>query len=438
MNEPHAGYIGLPSMHSFNETTDLHLGYMPNALQSMSLAAGVPTSTPYFTRSWPHPSVITRKDVLNQDHISAWLPGAPDIWQEERVFTISTTGEVEIGPKGDKYFATNPVTGGAIDFEQDFWIPFVRDFHRTMVKAVDGGKAGTWLFVEPIPNSHPPIWPSNSDFEENICYAPHWYDIRALYEKGLSYTVSFDVLSLASGSRNMLAHTYFGAPGLTKNYATNFRRFWKHLPIFRQGAKTPTPILIGETGVPWDMNMQAAYITGNVHHQIRMTDSILAGMERSGAMSWTFWNLTLSHTTASNTPRLKCDNETRAPFQSGDSWNSEDFSIVSSDPATTELPLGNYHDISVRANDNGIPLTRAALFGDLYRGLRAAPAFLRPYPFALAGKLLKSEFSLDICRFELEFEPSVADGLGAPMAVQPLPTARQVAEPSREPVTFCC
>lgn len=411
LNEPHPGYIGLPSLHRFNETTDLHLGYMPNALQSMALAAGIPTSTPYFSRSWPHPSKISRRDILNQDHISAWLPGATDIWQDERVFTISPSGAVELGPKGDKYFSTNPSTGAEIDFEQDHWIPFIRDFHRATVAAVEGGKAGTWLFVEPVPNAHPPVWPSTG--HEKICYAPHWYDIRALYDKGLSYNISFDVLSLASGSRNMLAHTYFGSPGLTKNYATNFRRFWKHLPIFRQGATTPTPMLIGETGVPWDMNQQAAYVDGNIHHQLTMTDSVFSAMERAGALNWAFWNFTLTHTTATDIPRLKVANETQAAFQSGDSWNSEDFSIVSSDPATTELPLSNYHGSSVRVNDNGVPLTRAALFGDLYHGLRAAPAYLRPYPFATAGRILKSEFLLDICRFELEFAPSTAAAVKA-------------------------
>ena len=406
MNEPHPGYIGLPSLHYFNETTDLHLGYMPNALSSMALAAGVPTSVPYFSRSWPHPSKIARNDILNEDHITAWLPGASDIWQDERVFTISPAGNAELGPKGVSYFFNHPITGAPVDFESDFYVPFIRSFHRAVIGAVAGGQAGTWLFVEPVPNLGPPVWTSSRSPEikgENdfICYSPHWYDIRALYEKGLSYTVSFDVLSLASGSRNMLAHSYFGRPGLTKNYAANFRRFWDHLKTFRGDTATPTPILVGETGVPWDMNIQSAYSTGDIHYQLTMTDAILHAMEQSGALNWTFWNLTLSHSTL-GTPQ-PVHNETSSPFQSGDAWNSEDFSIVSSDPATTELPLRNYADTGIRPNDQGVPLQRAAHFGDLYRGLRSAPAFLRPYPFATAGAIIKSEFSLESCRFELEY-----------------------------------
>jgi len=405
MNEPHPGYIGLPSLHSFNETTDLHLGHMPNAIESMALAAGVPTSVGYYSRSWPLPSKVTRRDVLNRDHITAYLQGASDIWQDERVFTVTSSGSVELGPKGSSYFFAHPVTGIRVDFERDFYVPFLRSFHRAVLDAVKGGKMGTWLFVEPVPNDTVPEWHSAIPPEDDqVCFSPHWYDIRCLYEKQLSYTISFDVLSLARGSRNMLAHTYFGRLGLTNNYAANFRRFWRQLSSFRAGVTTPTPILIGETGVPWDMNFQSAYNSGNIHHQLSMMDAILHGMELAGPLNWTFWNLTMAHATSGKPRRV--ENETEAPFQSGDGWNSEDFSIVSSDPVTTELPLNPYLDIGIRPHDNSVPLTRAALFGDLYRGLRAAPAFLRPYPVATAGMILKSEFLMDYCRFELEYVPN--------------------------------
>ncbi|KAI5813174.1 glycoside hydrolase superfamily [Pyronema omphalodes] len=408
MNEPHPGYIGLPSLHYFNETTDLHLGHMPNAIESMALAAGVPTRVGYYTRSWPHPSKVTRRDVLNEDRIGAYLPNGTDVWQAERVFTISPTGDsVELGPKGDSYFFRHPITGAEVDFERDFYVPFIRSFHRDILAAVSDGKMGSWLFVEPVPNVNAPEWHSATSPEDDaVCFSPHWYDIRALYEKKLSYTTSFDVLSLARGSRNFLAHTYFGKAGLTNNYAKNFQRFWHQLEKFRANTTASTPILIGETGVPWDINHQSAYVTGNIHHHIIMMDAILHGMEMAGPMNWTFWNITLNHNT-SGRPRLM-HNETAASFQSGDGWNSEDFSIVSSDPATTEIPLNPYIDRGVRPHDNGRPLRRAAMFGDLYRGLRAAPAFLRPYPIATAGRILKSEFLLSCTRFVLEYAPNTS------------------------------
>jgi hypothetical protein len=408
MNEPHPGYIGLPSLHCFNENTELHLGHMPNALQSMALAAGVPTNVPYFSRAWPHPSERTRDDVLNEDRITAWLPGHNDVWQDERVFTVNEDGaSVQLGPKGETYFLKQPVTGKRVDFEHDFYVPFIRSFHSSVKAAMTGGAAGTWLFVEPVPNLGPPVWSSPTFAavdEEKVCYSPHWYDIRVLYEKSLWYAVSFDVLSLAGGSRNFLKHTYFGAKGLTSNYAANFARFWKHLATFRSGEPTPTPVLIGETGVPWDTNRQFAYATGNIHTQLTMTNSLLSAMERN-LLNYTFWNLSLTHS-VSSTRRIKAENQTLASFQSGDGWNSEDFSIVSSDPASTELPLNSYDDVGLRPHDNGMPLNRAPLFGDLYRGLRAAPAVLRPYPFKTAGGLLRAEFDMKHRRFEMEYRPA--------------------------------
>jgi hypothetical protein len=199
MNEPHPGYIGLPSLHSFNENTDLHLGYMPNALQSMSLAAGVPTSVPYFSRTWPGPSSKTRNDTLNAKCISAWLAGRDDIWQTEGVFSVSEDGtSVLLGKHGKSYFSKNPNTSAPVDFERDFYIPFVRSFQSAIAKVTDG-KSQNWMFIEPVPNIGPPEWEKEIQIPgEKICYAPHWYDIRVLYEKALWYPISFDVLSLAA------------------------------------------------------------------------------------------------------------------------------------------------------------------------------------------------------------------------------------------------
>lgn len=205
MNEPHPGYIALPSLHRFNETTDLHLGYMPNALQSMSLAAGLPTPVPYFSRTWPHPSKRVRDDVLNEGCVSAWLPGKKDVWLEEGVYSLPEdwkTGKVTLGPKGEGYFATHPNTGMKVDFEKDFYVPFLRSFKIGIAEALQDSLAGRWMFVEPVPNLGPPAWEkgTNPPEGEKVCYSPHWYDIRVLYEKALWYGVSFDTLSLAGVS----------------------------------------------------------------------------------------------------------------------------------------------------------------------------------------------------------------------------------------------
>jgi hypothetical protein len=42
MNEPHPGYIGVKSLHYFDQIKHLHFGAAPSALQSFALASGIP------------------------------------------------------------------------------------------------------------------------------------------------------------------------------------------------------------------------------------------------------------------------------------------------------------------------------------------------------------------------------------------------------------
>lgn len=148
------------------------------------------------------------------------------------------------------------------------------------------------------------------------------------------------------------------------------------------------------------MNLQSAYVTGDIHVPLTQLDAIFHGMEKS-LLNWTVWNLTLSHSTTATLESTPADNETSAPIQSGDGWNSEDFSLVSlhANP-TIEVPL---HGTSAPPHDLEKPLTRAALFNDLYLGGRLLPALLRPYPAKTAGILTSSEFFLDSLRFEMRF-----------------------------------
>jgi hypothetical protein len=46
LNEPHAGYIGLESLGSWNEKKELRLGESPTALQSFLLGEGIPQVSP--------------------------------------------------------------------------------------------------------------------------------------------------------------------------------------------------------------------------------------------------------------------------------------------------------------------------------------------------------------------------------------------------------
>lgn len=423
MNEPHPGFIGLPSLERWNEDVELHLGVMPSGVQGMVLASGgeenpnegLKLKLPIYHRSWPGPSSVSgfvNYEISKGSRV--WLEGRNDIWKEEGVWWWDRQKKSGYSCKKD-YFTKHPETGASIDFEQDFYEPFLRRF----LAAIDAGRAeglkdlglpqeagmGKWAFIEPVPNIRPPIWLDKEDVGQaqkstgaeglKVCYAPHWYDLRACFEKRLSYTVSFDVGALALGSRNLPRHAYLGRLGLLRNYKTQFTRLVQRVRNFRP-SKRPTPILIGETGVPFNINNCDAYKTGDVHWQMVMLDSVVGAMERvgKGNLNWTLWNFASEN-------YATVDSQSGA-LETGDGWNSEDFSLVSKDQAMTEViyrpqtvPLLNgVRETPLRPNNKGIPLTRAQKFGDLYVGARCIGAWIRPYPAKTAGTLLESQFTL--------------------------------------------
>ncbi|KAF3940521.1 hypothetical protein ABW19_dt0207190 [Dactylella cylindrospora] len=428
MNEPTPGYLGLLALTEFPENIYLHLGYMPSALQGMALAGGARVEDVYiYRRSWPGPSVrpMHPEVTLNSKKHKAWV--GPDIWRELGVYDLSPKGNPILGEKGYTYFRNEHDTGEPVNFERDYYVPFIRQYQAAIKKALEGGKAGDWMFIEPIPNLPPPSFtkpatlPATDELTEeithhdNLVYAPHWYDIRALYDKAMWYTVSFNVTELAKGSREMGSLTFFGASGLLDNYTAQFATRVEQLAQFRPPhpetqtlatavdkiKNTPTPLLIGETGVPFDMNNQSAYEDGDVHTHLVMINAICGAMERL-MMNWTFWTLSLENDCLRNP-----DGSLAAELACGDSWNCEDFSVVSRDPSMTEVPLEPERENTVPpVHDNGHILTRGKLFGDLYKGCRATGAWVRPYAPKTAGDPKEAVFDAHKSKYKMTYVAS--------------------------------
>ncbi|KIJ91723.1 glycoside hydrolase family 5 protein [Laccaria amethystina LaAM-08-1] len=77
MNEPHRGYIQVPSLHAFDYNTDLHLSHVPSAFQSFQLGASNPALVSTWTRSFPMPTKMTSTTLLNTSKRKAWRPDGP-------------------------------------------------------------------------------------------------------------------------------------------------------------------------------------------------------------------------------------------------------------------------------------------------------------------------------------------------------------------------
>jgi len=119
------------------------------------------------------------------------------------------------------------------------------------------------------------------------------------------------------------------------------------------------PILIGEFGIPYDMDKKRAFRTGNYAAHVKAMQRSMSTLE-SNLLNYTIWNYT-------------SDNSN----ERGDLWNDEDLSIFSRDQQTDKA--------------------------DINSGGRALQAVIRPFPLAVAGEPIESAFDPFSKTYRLEF-----------------------------------
>ncbi|CAJ0843020.1 16713_t:CDS:10 [Entrophospora sp. SA101] len=278
INEPHQGYIGLADMNKYDGTTTLVFGDSPSALQSFALGYGIPQEIEVWVKSWPYPTKKDSTHILNKERDSAWLNGEC-IWRQHGVWDVdSATGNPKILRKD--YFTHHPNTGKKLDYYKDFYLPFVKKYSE----GIQSVKKDYYVFVEPLPNEPPPTW-TEHDHHENIIYAPHWYDLKSLFNKTFNGMITHDVQRLTKGAQHIVSATYFGISGAKKNYTGQVRNIMKH-GLQRVGEK---PCIIGECGIPMDINEKKAFEDGDYTHHSNFLDAVLGAMERN-LVNFTLWN----------------------------------------------------------------------------------------------------------------------------------------------------
>ncbi|GES78881.1 glycoside hydrolase family 5 protein [Rhizophagus clarus] len=276
MNEPHQGYIGLTDLCRYDGGKTLVFGDSPSALQSFALGDGIPQEVEVWVKSWPFPTRKDKTRIINEERESAWLNGKC-IWREHGVWNVDAkTNKPKVLDKD--YFLKNPKTGEKMDFYKDFYLPFVKRY----AEGIQSINKEYFVFVEPLPNEPPPIWTPN-DHHNNIIYAPHWYDLKALFTKTFNGKITHDVQRLTKGAHHIAAATYFGEK----------------------------PCIIGECGIPMDINEKQAFLTNDWAHHSNFLDAVLGAMEQN-LVNFTLWNYNSTNDNAH-----------------GDHWYGEDFSIYS-------------------------------------------------------------------------------------------------------------
>jgi hypothetical protein len=323
MNEPSAGYIGVADLSIPGGMAGQTLpGLQISPFDGMAAAGGFTRRVAVAELKRFGVSITGEKDI-NTGGATCWLEGQEDMWRKEGIWDVHNDHPILLRPDHFSFLKSNPVS-----FFSDYLVPFI----NRCAKAIREIDPDAFIFVEGEP-FHPESleWVTHMN---RIVNASHWYDALTLIRKNFQTWYNYDV------STHKIV---FFKRGIQSMYIRQLQKIKEASRIIRAGV----PTLIGEFGIPFDMNNKRAYSTDNFSDHVEALsmnydalDSLLLGA--------TLWNYT-----ADNTNRQ------------GDQWNGEDFSIFSRDQQEP---------------------------GDMNSGGRAIQGFCRPYACRTAGIPIKMSF----------------------------------------------
>ena len=332
LNEPTAGYIGLQSLNRplpvYNSAPRLA------GLESLAIPAGFPTEVPFVMRDHLEQRV-THRIWLNPAGVSAWRAQDADVWRGHGVWDVDAQGRPRI--LRDDYFAD-------VRFVRDGLRPFLTRYALTVRRA----HPDALVFIEGEPGSAERLMAPEG---VPVVNASHWYDLLTLTSK------HFDpAAALVWGSDE----TVQGRETVRSSFAAQIGA------IVDQSRRDlgGTPTLIGEFGIPFDLDGGAAYRTGDFSAHVEALSAYFDALDRH-LVHATLWCYTADNTNAD-----------------GDQWNQEDLSIFSRD----------------QQRDAADPDS----------GGRAVDGFCRPTLRACAGRPVRQSFDRETGVFSLEIDASGA------------------------------
>ena len=355
LNEPGEGWIGeaLTRREAGDSTgmADLRPGLAISPMDAMLLARGVPRKVPFIAMDRETRTMkVLREETLNPNGVSIWTRDCP-FEQAGAYDSINRTA-----PINEQFFTHR--NGRKLSIEADYMNPF---FHR-VADAIRAVRPDWMVFAEVSPfrafagEGFAPGAP------ERTVNASHWYDILTLGSKKFSPKELRADLD-DRGAQEIVAGKYTAQLGHIAKIADG---------LGPEGA----PTLIGEFGIPFDLNEGVAYAAWQSgdrssrpwkEHEIALR-LMYEAMDRL-LISSTQWNYTAAN---------------RNDAATGDNWNQEDLSIYSRDQSTGP--------------------------NDPDSGGRAVKGFCRPYARRIQGEPKSAKFDSHAGSFTLAFDadPKIA------------------------------
>lgn len=475
MNEPNCGLIGHPHLAYLPSNQQLRVDTTPTVYQSMRLGMGFPVEVdvykitvtgpqksgtrlvdPRGIRAWLDPSEARQIDThYKWKRGPKWRVGEciyaqRKIWKWDRSVNLAGLSDAErldfstfqCELRFPNFFnQVSPsfnldTTRKKIDthyFVNHFFVEHYLAF-KTVIRLVT---PTAFVFMEPPVLEEPPNLRADDRHivDSRTIYCPHYYDGMSLMFKTWNTKYNVNTLGVVRGHYlNPMLGVVFGERAIRNCIKKQFAE------IKKEGHEIlgNIPVLMSETGMPFDMDDKRAYFDGKYLSQTASLDALGYALEGAG-LNHTYWCYC----------SLNC-------HKWGDRWNNEDFSFWSPEdrnmdfdeddeavtpPSSTPTDDSLRSQLRTKVNDIKKGLVSRALKGldhhfatdlddfddtrsiqlsalisstsenvrfkhnrNCYPspdGVRAVGAVIRPYVAATVGTVLLCEFDLRSVKFSL-------------------------------------
>lgn len=367
LNEPGAGFIGISDIRERKTGMDMP-GAAPTAWEAIRAGAGYPVDAAYIgVRGLG--LKITGRTTLGMPGTSAWQKSRECLWRRVGVWDVVDGVPTLLRPT---WFAeriganADPAHAGSLshkaglsreDIVNEVYLkPFIARFASEIGRAAKDNSRFA-IFIEGFQNQKDPSW--QNDAPGVLVNETHWYDSMTLALKRWTGFLAYDPDEGKAivGRRSVRAY-FADALGKIKRHSRE--------------AMGDSPTIIGEFGLPFDMNGRRAFGSGNYRLHEKALSAYYDALD-ANILDGTLW-----HYSATNTHRW------------GDGWNGEDLSVFCLD-------------------ETG--------------GGRALAGFVRPYAMAVSGTIVEMRFNRRTREFRLVYRPdhkiSAATEVYVPMLQYP-------------------
>lgn len=469
LNEPFEGFCGYLDLNAYpsQQTSTLKKGTFPTPAQSFRLAMGQAQEVDVWTFSSLGPKK-SGKVVVDPKGVKLWSDPSTEVngthptwgWKRDPSWKLGTClwaqhgiWDVESGyVMIPDYFRSLPPEGDRdVVFIEDYWRPHWQAFgsriRRSHPEAI--------MFVAP-PVFAPPPEINEDELKGRCCLSTHYYDGLTLLTRHWHW-FNADALGVLRGKYggSTLPAVKIGEKAIRKSIQ-------QQLGILQDDAQIlgPYPTIIGEIGIPYDMDDKKAYgwtdggkHKGDYSSQLKALDASLNAADGPNALNYTIW--------------------TYCPDNShtwGDGWNLEDLSLWSADDlkqrreysmrlpdtssamllkggvaitssaATSSLSLATLPrgdgGVSIDTEVKHAPITSLSRWDNAYDfltdGARAVKAFCRPYPMATVGIPKDIQFDANKSEFKLTVVVRSEDAPNAEALLPPRSSTSSVSTVEKE------